>query len=267
MKGVAPGTAVVTGASAGIGREIARVLAAQAHDLVLVARSRERLELLASELTADHGVSARVLAADLSRPGAPEAVLRAVEDEEGRPVDVLVNDAGVGTYGPFTETPLDETLAVIRLNVTALTALTRLFLAGMLERGRGRILNVASTAAFQPGPRMAVYYATKAYVLHFSEAIAEELRESGVTVTCLCPGPTKTEFHERAEMEQSGLLRVGRLMDAASVARAGVDGMLRGKRLVLPGVANKVAAFATRLAPRRGLTRLVDAIQAPRDGD
>lgn len=267
MTRAAPGTAVVTGASAGIGRELARALAAEGHDLVLVARSRERLEALAEELVEAHGVSARALPADLAEEGAPAAVARRVEAEEGRPVDTLVNNAGLGTYGPFADTPLEETLTVVRVNVTALTGLTRLFLPGLIERGRGRILNVASTAAFQPGPGMAVYYATKAYVLHFSEALATELRNTGVTVTCLCPGPTKTEFQARAEMEASGIARDAWLMDAADVARAGIRGMLRGKRLVLPGLVNKLGAFATRLAPRGAVARIVAAVQAPRDPD
>lgn len=264
MKGQAPGTAVVTGASAGIGREVARLLAAAGHDLVLVARARPRLERLAEELAGAHGIAARALAADLGREGAAEELFRAVRAEAGRPVDTLVNSAGIGSFGPFAGATLEESLAVVRLNVTALTALTRLFLPGMLERGRGRILNLSSTAAFQPGPGMSVYYATKAYVLHFSEGIADELRGTGVTVTALCPGPTRTEFQERAEMERSGLLRDWWMMDAEAVARAGVRGMLRGERLVVPGIANKVSALGPRLLPRRLLTRLVAAIQAPR---
>lgn len=267
MKAAAPGTAVVTGASEGIGRELARALAAEGHDLVLVARSPDRLQALASELTADHGISARVLAADLRSEGAPQAVERAVGKAGGRPVDTLVNSAGLGTFGPFAETPLERSLDLVRLNVTALTALTGLFLPAMLERGRGRILNVASTAAFQPGPWMAVYYATKAYVLHFSEAIAEELHDTGVTVTTLCPGPTRTEFQERARMENSGLLRGWGMMDAASVARAAVRGTLKGRRIVVPGVLNRLGLLGPRLLPRRLLTRVVGRVQAPRGGD
>lgn len=266
MTGSAPGTAVVTGASSGIGRELARALAADAHDLVLVARSQERLESLAAELAAEYGIAARVIVADLSSNGAPEAVEGAVSAEPGRPVDTLVNNAGFGTYGPFAETPLEESLGVILLNVMALTELAGLFLPGMLERGRGRILNVASTAAFQPGPRMAVYYATKAYVLYFSEAIAQELAGSGVTVTALCPGPTRTEFHTRAEMTDSRLLHKSAMMDAQAVARAGLRGMRRGKRVVVPGAANRFGLLGARLLPRRLLTRLVGAIQAPRSG-
>lgn len=266
MRGAAPGTAVVTGASAGIGRELARGLAARGHDLVLVARSRERLELLAEEVVAEHGIAARTLVADLAEEGAGEAVLRAVEREEGRPVDTLVNSAGAATFGPFTETPVDETLHTIRLNVVALTALTRLFLPGMQERGRGRILNVSSTAGFQPGPLMSVYYATKAYVLHFSEGIADELRDTGITVTALCPGPTRTEFHGRAGMERSGLLRDRLMMDSATVARAGLRGMQRGKPVVVPGLFNKLGLLAPRLLPRTFVARAVRRIQAPRGG-
>lgn len=267
MTASAPGTAVVTGASSGIGRELARGLAAEAHDLVLVARSRERLATLGAELTAEHGISARVIAADLARDGTLEAVEQAVLEEPGRPVDTLVNAAGIGTFGPFAETPLEESLEMIRLNVMVLTTLTGLFLPGMLERGRGRILNVASTAAFQPGPGMAVYYATKAYVLHFSEAIAAELRGTGITVTALCPGPTRSRFHTRAEMTDSRLLDDRLTMGAETVARAGIRGMNKGDRVVVPGIANRLGRLAPRVLPRRLMARIVETVQAPRSDD
>ncbi len=250
--------AVVTGATVGIGCELSRLLARDGHDLAVVARDEARLRQVAEELSGRHGVDVTWVVQDLSRPGAAAGLVTRLAE---RPVDVLVNNAGFGTFGPFAETDLEASLRMIRLNVSALTELTGLLLPAMLERGAGRILNVASTAAFQPGPLMAVYYATKAYVLHFSEALAEELRGSPVTVTALCPGPTKTEFHKRADMEGSGLLRHLGVMDAASVAAAGYRGMLSGRRIVIPGVMNKAGPLALRIAPRRLTTRVVRRLQ------
>ena len=250
--------AVVTGASFGIGHELGRLLARDGHDLAIVARNEEKLRLVAEQLSGQHGVDVTWIAQDLAEPGAASALhskLRA------RPVDVLVNNAGFGSFGSFSEADVDKTVAMIRLNVEALTHLTRLVLPGMLERGAGRILNVASTAAFQPGPLMAVYYATKAYVLHFSEALAEELTGTSVTVTVLCPGPTATEFHKRAEMESSGLMRRLGVMDATTVAEAGYKAMRRGRRLVIPGLMNKLGPMGLRLAPRRFVPGVVLRIQ------
>lgn len=250
------GTALITGASAGIGEELARIMAADGYDLVLVARSRERLETLARELEGAHGVGVRVLPADLSGAAAP-AVLWEQVTGLGIEVDVLVNNAGFGLYGPFVATgaepPTDAAreMEMIALNVGALTHLTKLFLPAMVARGRGRVMNVASTAAFQPGPLMAVYYATKAYVLSFSEAVGVELQGTGVTVTTLCPGPTETEFAAVADMEGSRLFRMGGVMTATDVARAGYEGMRDGKSVVIPGARNRIGAFATRLIPRR----------------
>jgi len=236
--------ALVTGASGGIGEEIAKVLAAKKHDLVLVARNRAKLEALAASLAAQHGVKAEAVALDLTDPAAPERLA-------GRSVDVLVNNAGIGTFGPFAESELKAELAQIQLNVTALTHLTKLLLPGMLARKRGRILNVASLAAFQPGPLMAVYYATKAYVLSFSEALSNELKGTGVTSTCLCPGGTRTDFMERARMgDPEAVKKFAGMMDASVVAKKGVAGMMKGKRLVIPGFTNKVLALSTRLGSR-----------------
>lgn len=249
-------TALITGASAGIGEELARIMAADGYDLVLVARSRERLETLARELEGAHGVGVRVLPADLSGAAAP-AVLAEQVAGLGIEVDVLVNNAGFGLYGPFvavgSEPPTDAAreMEMIALNIGALTHLTKLFLPGMVARGRGRVMNVASTAAFQPGPLMAVYFATKAYVLSFSEAIGVELKRTGVTVTTLCPGPTATEFAAAAAMEGSRLFKPGGVMTAAEVARAGYEGMRDGRSVVIPGARNRIMARATRLVPRR----------------
>src|SRR6202795_3291921 len=192
-------TALITGASFGIGHELAGIFAREGYNLVLVARTADKLRQLASDLEKTHGTRSLILAGDLSSPGAAAYI----HDQTTRAelaVDVLVNNAGFGQFGLFAENDLEECLQQIQLNITTLTHLTRLYLPDMLSRKSGRILNVASTAAFQAGPLMAVYYATKAYVLHFSEAIANELEGTGVTVTCLCPGPTSTEFQERAKI-------------------------------------------------------------------
>jgi short-subunit dehydrogenase len=243
-------TALVTGASGGIGLEIARELAGD-HDLVLVARSADRLREAAAELG-----GARVLAIDLAAPGAVAGVVDEIPD-----VDVLVNNAGLGDYAPFAEADPAKLDTVIALNIGALTSLTRAYLPGMLSRGRGRILNVASTASFQPGPLMAVYYATKAYVLSLSEALAEETRGSGVTVTALCPGPTASGFQAGAAMEQSRLVRGRTLETAASVASYGVAAMRKGDAVAVPGVMNKMLAASIRFTPRPVVRRIVHRMQ------
>jgi short-subunit dehydrogenase len=258
-----PGTVLVTGASSGIGRELARRAARDRHDLALVARRRERLEELARELATRWGVTAQAFPADLEVPGAAEQVVVSAESRLG-PVEVLVNAAGLGTHGLFHQTPLESDRETIRINVLALTELTKLCVPGMVARGRGRIVNVASTAAFQPGPLMAVYYASKAYVLSFTEALAEELSGTGVTATALCPGPTRTEFQQKAGMGDVPLLRGPLLVDVEKVARAGWQGAKRGKRVVIPGFANRVVAAGSRVAPRRLATKLARRVQEKR---
>lgn len=243
-------TALVTGASGGIGLEIARLLAAD-HDLVLVARSAERLREVAAELG-----GARVVPVDLAEPGAVARVVEAVPD-----VDVLVNNAGVGDFSPFAEADPTKLDMLIALNIGALTNLTRAYLPGMLSRGHGSIMNVASTASFQPGPLMAVYYATKAYVLSLSEALAEETRGSGVTVTALCPGATASGFQAGAAMEQSRLVRGRKLPTAASVAAKGVAAMRKGDAVAVPGAMNKMFATSIRFTPRPVVRRLVHRMQ------
>lgn len=247
--------ALVTGASGGIGLELARLLARDGYDLHLVARGAAELERIARELRAKHGVEVDTIAVDLADPAVPRRIHDALL-VRGVALDVLVNNAGFGLAGPLAEADTERTLDMIQVNVAALTELTRLVLPGMLARGRGRILNVASTAAFQPGPLMAVYYATKAYVLSFTEAVAEEVRGTGVTLTALCPGPTHTGFAERAGMKQSRLFTSLVVGDAARVARVGYRGMLRGRRVVIPGALNRLVAFGTRFAPRRVATAL-----------
>jgi short-subunit dehydrogenase len=192
-------TALITGASAGIGYELAKLFAHDRYNLVLVARNRDTLEQFATELQTQFGISARAVALDLTAQSAPQLLFDQLQ-RDGVLVDILVNNAGYGVYGEFAQMPEQEILGQIQLNITALTLLTKLFLAPMFERRSGKIMNLASTAAFQPGPLMAVYYASKAYVLSFSEALANELRGSGVTITCFCPGPTDTNFQKRAKI-------------------------------------------------------------------
>lgn len=248
--------ALVTGASGGIGLEIARELARTGHALLLVARDGQRLSELAARLKAEHGVPVEWQACDLAADGAVEA-LAAHLAQAGITPSVLVNNAGFGVYGEHAQTDWQQEHGMIELNITALTALTKQLLPGMLAQRRGRILNVASTAAFQPGPYMAVYYATKAYVLSYSEALAEELAGSGVTVTALCPGPTATGFSARASAGDSALFKGRRLPDAAEVARYGVRAMGRGRRVAVHGCVNWSLAQSVRFTPRRVVTAMV----------
>lgn len=254
------GIVLITGASSGIGRELARLYAADGAGLVLVARSQDRLRELAAELVAQYGAQAQVLPADLSRPSSPGEIADELA-QRNIDVDVLVNNAGFGAHGSVAELGAQRQLDMIDVNVAALTQLTALLLPGMLERRTGAILNVASTAGFQPGPNQAVYCATKAYVLSFTEALAEEVRGSGVQVSCLAPGPTDTGFAAQAGMGGTLLFRWG-VMDAARVARAGHDGLRRGKTLVIPGVRNRALAFSVRLSPRALVTKIAGHLQA-----
>lgn len=241
-------TVLITGASSGIGRDLALLFAQEGSDLILVARREDRLRGIAHDLTAAFGVRARVIAMDLSDPGSPEALAEEVA-RLGARVDVLVNNAGVGVRGSFAELPAARQMAMLELNVATLTRLTRIFLPGMLERGRGGALNVASLAGFLPGPNMAVYYASKAYVLALSEALAEEVRGTGVTISCVAPGPTWTEFTDSADAEGIRLFRAG-AMRSKSVARAAIRGFRGGRTVVLPGLHVKSAAFLLRFSPR-----------------
>lgn len=250
-------TALITGASSGLGADFARLFAKDGYELVLVARSEDKLR----ELARDLGVKTTVIAADLSRPNAAADVVAQLGAIE---IDALVNNAGVGLAGAFIETDLQTELDMIQLNVVALTQLTKLLLPAMLQRGRGKILNVASTASFQPGPLMAVYYATKAYVLSFSEAIAEELRKTPVTVTALCPGPTATGFVAAANVSETRLFTLMPPMESEKVARIGYEAMKRGRRVVIPGVKNKLLAESVRVSPRRVVTTIVRKMQETR---
>ena len=246
-------TALITGASAGIGKELTKLFAQDQCNVVLVARNASRLTTLAGELQQQFGVSARSFPLDLADRAAPQFLFDQLA-RENVAVDVLVNNAGYGKLGAFADVPYAESAGQIELNITALTHLTRLFLPPMLERKFGRVLNVASTAGFQPGPLMAVYYATKAYVISFSEALANELQGTGVTVTCLCPGVTESEFSARAGTGNTTLLRRTRAMDAATVARDGYRALMKGKPLVISGLRNRLLMESLRISPRSVVT-------------
>jgi len=246
-------TALITGASGGIGYELARLFAKDHHNLVLVARNGDKLSRVAQELQNQFGISAKAIPLDLAASPAPQFLFDQLQREDIA-IDILVNNAGYGCYGEFSQIPLDDELGQIQLNITALTALTKLFLAPMLERRAGRIMNVASTAGFQPGPLMAVYYATKAYVISLSEALANELAGTGVSVTCLCPGATATDFAARAGNDRSRLFQQVKPMSAATVARDGYRGLMKGKTLVISGVRNWLVAESVRVAPRKMVT-------------
>lgn len=248
-------TALVTGASAGIGHALALGFAARGYDLILTARRRDRLEALAAAI----GPKTRIVEADLNDPAAPARLFA-----ETGPVDLLVNNAGLGAAGAFADSDLARQMEIVQVNIASLTALTHLYLAPMRHTRHGRILNVASTAAFQPGPMFAVYCASKAYVLSFSEALHSELSSSGITVTALCPGATISEFADVAGLSGSRLFR--HAMTAEAVAKVGVDATLSGKRLAVAGLANSIGATGVRFVPRAAVLsiakRLMSSVSA-----
>jgi uncharacterized protein len=248
-------TALITGASSGIGLELAKLFAADKFNVVLVARSADKLTELAAELQSKYQVQTHVLPVDLTAANAAQTILGELARAKIQ-VDYLVNNAGFGAAGSFFELSFARQASMIQLNVMALTELTRLLLPAMIQGRGGGILNVASTAAFQPGPGMAVYYATKAYVLSFSEALHEELRGTGVSVSCLAPGVTATGFAADSGMTDSMLLRLG-AMNATDVALAGYRGLLRNKAVVVPGLKNKLGALSPRFFPRSLVRRVV----------
>lgn len=251
-------TALITGASVGIGYELARQFARGGYDLILVARNVQKLNEAAAEMRTLGG-AADVIECDLSRPDAPPRLFKQLA---GRQIDVLVNNAGFGALGRFAELDLQRQLDMIQVNVTSLVHLTHLFLPAMIRRGAGGVLNVASTAAYQSGPHMAIYYATKAFVLSFSEAIAEELRKTGVKVTALCPGPTRSEFRARAKLEKSSVFnsKLIPVMSAEEVAKAGYKAFRRGRRVIITGWSNKLSVRATRFFPRKWVTKVAGKI-------
>ena len=256
-------TALVTGASMGIGLELARQFASHGHDVVLVARHRETLEAVAARLETESGISAHVIVADLSERNAPQSLFDEVRSAQLQ-IDFLVNNAGFGLGGEFSSTDLDRELDIIQVNMAALTHVTKLFLPQMIERRNGRIMQLASIAAFQPGPMMAVYYASKAYVLSFSQALSEELRDSGVTVTALCPGPTATNFAATARVSNSMVFAKTGVASASDVASYGYSAMMRGKRIAIPSMRDRVMVQIQRIAPRAMVTRIVRKLQENR---
>lgn len=242
-------TVLITGATSGIGYELCRRFAANGHNLVIVARDARRLAEIGAQFEESYGISAMGIAADLAEPGAPRQIF---DDLQRRniPVNILVNNAGFNEYGPFADTSLQRELEMIQLHIAAITSLTKLFLPAMLQRRHGGILNVGSTGSFAPVPLNAVYCATKAYILNFTEALAGELRGSGIKVTALCPGATATEFAARANMEGTRIFQ-GRLMDAAAVAAAGYEALQENRGVVIPGIMNQATVTSIRFAPRR----------------
>lgn len=243
-------TVLVTGASSGIGLAIARQFAEHQYRLVLVSRNLEKLDLAAEDLRKNGAPEVTTIALDLARPDAAQTLLQNIEERKIQ-IDILINNAGTGLYGEFTELPLEKEIQMMQLNMLTLASLTKLFLQPMLERGHGRILNVASLVAYQPGgPHMATYYATKAFVLSFCKGLSVELRGTGVTVTALCPGPTKTAFEETSGAAKTFLYRLPKT-SPRRVARAAFRATRSGRRVAIPGLLSKILAFAGELPPRR----------------
>jgi len=240
-------TALITGASSGIGYDMSSVLAGNGYNVVLVARNKEKLEALANQAREMFGVSARVIVKDLARPNSAEEIFRELERQEIE-VDILINNAGYGLLGNFAYTSKEVELEMIEVNIAAVAHLTKLFLPPMIRRRRGRILNIASVAGFRPGPLMTNYSATKAYVVSFSVGLAEEVRESGVTVSVLCPGPTLTGFQDRAGINDNSLVKL-MSVDSRVVARSGYEGLMAGKTVIVPGFFNKMIVFLSRITP------------------
>jgi len=241
-------TVLITGASSGLGMELAKLFAADGSDLVLVARREERLIELADELKSEHGIEVHVLPKDLSKKTAPKEIFNHL-NKENIEIDVVVNNAGFGNKGSIAELDTDLQLDMIQVNLVALTHLTRLFITGIIERGYGGILNVGSLAGFQPGPNLAVYYATKAYVLSFTEALAEEISNPNIKISCLAPGPVKTEFGEKSDLEDSLLFKMS-LMEMAPVVKAGYEGFRKGQTIIIPGLKQQIVPFLNRFTPR-----------------
>jgi len=246
---------LITGASSGIGRELAKLFAKDSYDLILVARSQDELEALARELKSTYDIFVKVIAIDLSESTSPKKIFQVTEAANLK-VSVLINNAGFGTYGEFVTLPIDTELDEIQVNITSLTHLTGLFLPSMVKSKKGKVLNVSSTGAFAPGPLMASYFASKAYVLHFSEALSEELRGSGVTVSVLCPGPSRTGFIKRAHVESVPFFQK-RLMTSEKVARIAYQGLFLEKEIIIPGFINRLEVFLTRFMPRSFMRKAV----------
>jgi hypothetical protein len=253
-------TALITGASGGIGLELARIFAANGNNVVLVARNQSRLGEIKAELEAKHKVKVLTIDKDLSLRDAAREVYEQTQSS-GWQIDYLVNNAGFGDYGPFADSSWDKQLQMIDLNITALTHLTKLYLENMMARKSGKIMNLASTAAFQSGPLMAVYFATKSYVLHFSEALDNEVREKGITVTAVCPGATESGFQAAAAMEESGLVKNKKLPTSHEVATFAYESMMKGKTVAIHGLMNKILANSVRWMPRSVVVKITRKMQ------
>lgn len=259
-------TVLLTGASYGFGYELAKLFARDGFDLVLVARSEERLQQLAQSLRTDHGVEVEVIAKDLFLPDACQQIYQQLK-EQGTNIDVLVNNAGFGTYGKFAEIELEKDMNLVQLNVATVTLMTKLFIADMVQRGAGKILNVASMAAYMSGPYMATYFASKAYVMSFSEALAEEVKGSGVEVMALCPGVAATNFQQTAENESAligGKIK-GLMMSAEDVVQEAYRDFNRGKVVSIPGASNKMTVLLTKLLPRALMRKAVKVFNSSKD--
>jgi len=258
-KNVTTNATLITGASSGIGLEFAKIFAREGHNLVLVARSEETLNTLKKHLEDNFGVEVNIIVQDLRYYNAPVAIYDEVLRRNIN-INILVNNAGLGIHGKFMDTDLETELEMIQVNITALTHLTKLFLKDMIKNDNGRILNVASTAAFQPGPLMSVYYASKAYVLSFSEALAEELKDTKIRVTTLCPGPTATNFSKTANTIDTKIFG-GDIPSAKDVAQYGYNALVSGKRLAIYGFKNKVLVQSSKFLPRKTVTKIVRKMQ------
>ncbi|MCP2727811.1 SDR family NAD(P)-dependent oxidoreductase [Limnofasciculus baicalensis] len=255
-----PKTVLITGASGGIGYELAKLFAQDGDNLVLVARNENKLNEIKRNFEQNYQVIVKVLGKDLSQPNIAVQIFNDLEKDQIQ-IDVLINNAGFGDFGEFVNTNWEKEADMMQVNMVALTQMTKLFLKGMVERRRGKIVNVASTAAFQPGPLMAVYYATKAYVLSFSEAIANELESTGVTVTALCPGATESGFQQASAMEESRLVKGRKLPTAEDVAKYAYKAMEKGQVVAIHGLFNWIAANIIRFLPRKVVTDVVRTMQ------
>jgi short-subunit dehydrogenase len=255
---MAQGMALITGASSGIGAELASLCAAGGFGVILIARRTDRLDQLAAELTARYGVKVRTIAADLASPAAPDEIY---QQTRGETIDILINNAGFGLRGRYDQTDWEAEARLIQVNITALAHLSKLYVKDMARRGSGRILNVGSTAAFVPGPLMAMYYASKAFVVSFSEALSKEFEGTGVSITVLCPGPTRTEFDTAAGITDSKLFR-GSAMTAKEVAQIGYRAMMAGEAEAIAGARNRGMILLTRLAPRTLLASIAKRLNS-----
>lgn len=254
---------LITGASSGIGLEFAKVCASHGNDVILTARSQDQLEALSTEIQTQYKVKVQVIPLDLSAVGSATQLFEIIKGKNWD-VNILINNAGFGDHGAFAQSSLKKQIEMIQLNITSLTELTHLFLSPMLNRNNGKILNVASTAAFQPGPMMSVYYATKAYVLSFSEALAEELQNTGTTITALCPGPTTSGFQKAANFSNIALLNMMTIPSSKEVAEYGYDAMMKGKVIAIHGFKNSILAKTSRFLPRSVVRKIIKKIQSKR---